>query len=190
MIRDYELGFILMPEVNEEQTRGILSRVEQVVATRGGQIVRVNQWGRRRMAYPIEHHRDGYYVFVDMMAAPETITELEGSLRVSEEVLRHLITKRDPKLVQKEREAYAANAAQAQAAQAAGTGETPAEEAAPETGEAAPQIEEGAPETGEVAPQTEEAAPETGEAALPEGISPEEIDDVPPAIEEPLEAEA
>jgi small subunit ribosomal protein S6 len=161
--RDYELGFILAPEVNEEQTRGILGRVGQIVAARGGEIVRVNHWGRRRMAYPIEHHRDGYYVFVDMIAAPETIAELERSLRVSEDVLRHLITRRDPRTAQKEREA-AANAAATP---------TPA----PAAEEAAPTGETGADEAAVVE-----------ETALAEGVSPEEIADVPPAVEEPAEA--
>jgi small subunit ribosomal protein S6 len=165
--RDYELGFILAPEVNEEQTRGILGRVGQIVAARGGEIVRVNHWGRRRMAYPIEHHRDGYYVFVDMIAAPETIAELERNLRVSEEVLRHLITRRDPRTAQKEREA-AANAA----ATAAAT-PTPA----PAAEEAAPAEETDADEAAVVE-----------EAALPEGVSSEDIADVPPAVEEPAEA--
>lgn len=176
MTRDYELGFILAPEVNEEQTRGILGRVGQIVAARGGEIVRVNHWGRRRMAYPIEHHRDGYYVFVDMIAAPETITELERSLRVSEEVLRHLITRRDPRTAQKEREA-AANAAATVAA-------TPTP--APTAEEAAPAPE---PAAEEVAPaeEAEQAALEE-EAAPPEDISPEEIAEVPPAVEEPAEA--
>ena len=103
MRRDYELGFILNPEVNEEQTRAILERVEQVVANHDGQIVRINQWGRRRLGYPIEHHRDGFYVFIDMILTPETVIELDRTLKVSEEVLRHLIKRRDPKTVQKER---------------------------------------------------------------------------------------
>src|SRR2546426_10346507 len=71
--RDYELGFILNPEVSEEQTRAILDRVEQVVANHGGQVMKVNPWGRRRLAYPIERHRDGIYIFVDMILAPETV---------------------------------------------------------------------------------------------------------------------
>ncbi len=115
MRRDYELGFILNPEVNEEQTRAILERVEQVVANHDGQIVRINQWGRRRLGYPIEHHRDGFYVFIDMILTPETVIELDRTLKVSEEVLRHLIKRRDPKTVQKEREARAAAAASAAA---------------------------------------------------------------------------
>jgi len=190
--RDYELGFILAPEVNEEQTRGILDRVGQIVATRGGEVVRVNQWGRRRMAYPIEHHRDGYYVFVDMIAAPETITELERTLRVSEEVLRHMITRREPWVAHKYRVAFAAAAAAAAAtpAPAPATAEqAPVEQAPAEQApvEQAPAEQAPAEEAAVAETATDETAA-TEEAALPEGISPEEIADVPPAIEEPAEA--
>src|SRR5579885_2952611 len=139
--RDYELGFILTPEVNEEQTRAIVERIEQIATNYGGQVVRVNQWGRRRLAYPIQHHRDGFYVFIDMVLTPETVNELDRTLKVSEEVIRHLIKRRDPKAVQKEREeraereareAAAAAAAQAKAAARATAGaESEAEAATP-----------------------------------------------------------
>jgi small subunit ribosomal protein S6 len=137
--RDYELGFIISPEVSEEQTRSILDRLGQIVAQHGGQVVKVNQWGRRRLAYPIKRHRDGYYVFIDMILTPETVAELERTLKVSEIVLRYMLTKRDAKAVQKEREereereARAATAAAAkaeaesEAVQAVTSEETPAE---------------------------------------------------------------
>jgi small subunit ribosomal protein S6 len=158
--RDYELGFILNPEVNEEQTGALLTRISQIVTNYDGQVVRVNQWGRRRMAYPINHNRDGYYIFMDMILTPETVAELDRTLKVSEDVLRHMITRRDPKAVQKEREEYEARAAaqeqeQEQAASAAPEEEVPAEE-----------------------------TPEQSEGALPVEISPDEIEYVPPAIEE------
>jgi len=166
--RDYELGFILNPEVSEEQTRAILGRVEQVVANHSGQIVRVNQWGRRRLGYPIEHHRDGFYVFIDMILTPESVIELDRTLKVSEEVLRHLIKRRDPKTVQKEREARAATVAAAPAP------------TAPEA-EAEPQDEM-------QTPAEDESAGE--EAAIPSDLSAEPIEDedIPAAIEEPSEA--
>ena len=164
MRRDYEIGFILNPEVSEEQTRAILDRVEQVVANHNGEVVRVNQWGRRRLGYPIQRHRDGFYVFVDMILTPETVIELERTLKVSEEVLRHLIKRRDPKTVQKEREARAAAAAAAAAAPPVPDAEA------------------------EVQDQAEEVAPDEAlvgeEAEIPSGLSAEEIEDVPPAIEE------
>lgn len=162
MTRDYELGFILNPEVNEEQTRAILERIEQIATNYGGQIMRVNQWGRRRLAYPIQHHRDGFYVFIDMVLTPETVSELDRTLKVSEEVLRHLIKLRDHKAVQKEREARATAAAQAAAAP---EGEAPAEESTENPEE-----------------QQEVIAGEESEAQPT--LTAEEDDYVPPAIEE------
>lgn len=156
MRRDYEIGFILNPEVSEEQTRTILERIEQIVARYDGQVIKVNQWGRRRLAYPIEHHRDGFYVFIDTILTPETVSELDRTLKVSEEVLRHLIKRRDPKTVQKEREARAAAAA------------APAS-TVPEA---------------EARLEGETAAPAEEEAAESAVLSPEEIAYVPPAIEE------
>ena len=171
MRRDYELGFILNPEVNEEQTRAILDRVEQVVANYNGQIVRINQWGRRRLGYPIEHHRDGFYVFIDVILTPETVIELDRTLKVSEEVLRHLIKRRDPKTVQKEREARAAAAAAAT---------TAAAPAAPDT-EASAEDEMAVP-AGDF--------PVGQEAEIPSGLSAEDIEDIPPAIEDEETIEA
>jgi small subunit ribosomal protein S6 len=168
--RDYELGFILNPEVSEEQSHAMLERVEQIVSNYDGQVVRVNQWGRRRLAYPIQHHRDGYYVFFDMTLTPETVLELDRTMKVSEEVLRHLIKRRDPIAVQKERETRAAAAAQAPAPATPGT-EAQAE-AVPEV-PAEPGTE---PEAVEVPTGEEEEAPIV--------LSPEEIEYVPPAIEE------
>jgi small subunit ribosomal protein S6 len=167
--RDYELGFILNPEVSEEQTRAILERIEQIVKNYDGQVVKVNQWGRRRLAYPIEHHRDGYYVFIDMILTPETVLELDRFLKVSEEVMRHMVKRRDPKAVQKEREEREARAA---AAQAPATADSEVE------GE----VESQAP--AEAAEEPEEGILIVGEEEEPVVLSPEEIEYVPPAIEE------
>jgi small subunit ribosomal protein S6 len=174
--RDYELGFILNPEVSEEQSRAMLERVEQIVSNYDGQVVRVNQWGRRRLAYPIQHHRDGYYVFFDMILTPETVLELDRTMKVSEEVLRHLIKRRDPIAVQKERETRAAAAAQAPAPA------TPGTEA---QAEAVPEV------PAEPGTEPEAVAVPTGEEEeAPIVLSPEEIEYVPPAIEEPAIEEA
>ena len=161
MTRDYELGIILNPEVNEEETRTILDRVEQVVATHGGQTVKVNQWGRRRLAYPIERQRDGIYIFIDMILEPETVSELERTLKVSEAVLRHMMKKRDPKAIQKEREEREEREARAAANAAAAA--------------AAPPTAEGAESAARASDQAEQSESITSEA---------ELDDVPPAIEE------
>ena len=179
MRRDYELGLILNPEVSEEETRAILARLEQIVTTYGGQTVRVQQWGRRRLAYLIERHRDGYYIFIDMILTPETVSELERTLKVSETVLRHMFRRRDPKAVQQEREdreaRAAAAAANAEAAAANAAATPPAEAATTEEDQQAPDTT-----TPEAVPEVQ-ATPETTEA--PE-VPTEDYGEVPPALEE------
>jgi small subunit ribosomal protein S6 len=168
--RDYELGFILNPEVSEEAIRSLLERIQQIVVTHGGQVIKVNQWGRRRLAYPIEHNRDGYYIFIDMILTPETVAEIEHTLQVSEVVLRHMVKRRDPKAVQKEREERAereARAASAAAEAAAAEAETlPAGEEAPaEVPAAESEVEaEAAPQAGVEQQPTAEAPAEEAPA--------------------------
>jgi len=198
--RDYELGFILNPEVSEDEIRSLLDRIEQIVANYGGQIFKVNQWGRRRLAYPIERHRDGYYTFIDMTLTPKTVTEIERTLRVSETVFRYMMKRRDPKIAQKEREARAAAAATQ--AEAASQPETPATsvevESQPETPATPVEAEAVSGVEIPVTPVEAESQPETPVAGKTEAeeevapiivaeesivLSPEEIESAPPAIE-------
>jgi small subunit ribosomal protein S6 len=142
--RDYELGLIINPDVGEEQARAIVERVSQSIINNGGQVVRVNAWGRRRMMYPIQHHRDGLYFFFDLIMPTVAVVEIERGLRVNEDVIRHLMKVRDPKAVAQQRqraleddraaeEARArAVAAAAAAAEAQPAAETPAEAPAAE----------------------------------------------------------
>lgn len=184
MSRDYELGFILSPEVSEEEIRSVLDRIEQIVANYGGQIVKVNQWGRRRLAYPIERHRDGFYVFIDMILTPETVAELERTLKVSEIVLRHIMKRRDPKAVQKEREERVEREARA-AAQAA-QAEAEAAAAAAQA-EAAPQAEAAEAPAAE---STESPATSEAQAEQPVAQASEEAENFSPAAEESATIEA
>lgn len=184
MARDYELGIVINPEVGDEQARAIVERVTQMIVANEGQVVRVNAWGRRRLAYPIEHHRDGLYFFFDLILPPQSIAEIERSLGLNEEIIRHLIKFRDPRVAveQRQREAEAevraaearaqAEAlaqAQAQAAEAEPAAEAPAEapvaEAEPAeatSAEAAAAAEE-APTEAE-APQEDAGEPEAPQA--------------------------
>jgi len=193
--RDYELGFILNPEVSEEETRSLLDRIEHIVANYGSQIVKVNQWGRRRLAYPIERHRDGFYIFIDMILTPEAVAEIERTLRVSELVFRHMMKRRDPKAAQKEREARAAAAEAASQAEAPATpveaesqAETPVAsveaESQAETPVASVEAESQAETPAEGKTEAEEVAPNPI-AQESTDLSPKEIESAPPAVENP-----
>jgi len=92
-MRRYELMLVLRPDLADDKVQGTLERAARAIAAGGGQIVKQAPWGRRRLAYPIDHHREGSY-YVILFEAPATaISELERGLLISEEVLRHLVTR-------------------------------------------------------------------------------------------------
>ena len=92
-MRRYELMLVLRPDLPDDKVQASLERTARAIAAGGGQIVKQAPWGRRRLAYAIDHHREGSY-YVILFEAPATaIAELERGLLISEEVLRHLVTR-------------------------------------------------------------------------------------------------
>ena len=94
-MRRYELMLVLRPDLADDRTQAVIDRTTRAITGAGGQIVKVAPWGRRRLAYPIEHHREGSYHIVLFDAPAEAIAELERGLLITEEVLRHLIVRVD-----------------------------------------------------------------------------------------------
>ena len=90
-LREYELVVVLSPDIGDEAVGGSLERLQQNVTSRGGEVVDVNHWGRRRLAYPIKRHMEGNYVISQIKLDPGQVPDLESSIRISEEVIRHLI---------------------------------------------------------------------------------------------------
>ena len=93
--RDYELVVILNPEIGDDAVPNSIQKVEQGITARGGEIVDSNHWGRRRLAYPIKRHMEGNYVVSQVKLDPTTVPEIESSLRISDDVIRHLIIRAD-----------------------------------------------------------------------------------------------
>jgi small subunit ribosomal protein S6 len=92
-MRRYELMLVLRPDIPDERNQAIVDRATRQISASGGQIVKVAPWGRRRLAYPIDRHREGSYHIVIFEAPAESIAELERSLLITEELLRHLVTR-------------------------------------------------------------------------------------------------
>ena len=85
---------ILPAEADESVVSGALDRIARVVSEAGGQIGKVDRWGRRRLAFEIERHGEGYYVVAEFTADPGSIAELERSLHLADEVLRFKVVVR------------------------------------------------------------------------------------------------
>ena len=92
-MRRYELMLVIRPDVADDKSQALVDRTTRQIVAAGGQIVKVAPWGRRRLAYPIDRHREGSYQIILFEAPPGAITELEHTLLITEEVLRHLVTR-------------------------------------------------------------------------------------------------
>jgi small subunit ribosomal protein S6 len=92
-MRRYELMLVLRPDTPDEQVQVLLDRSTRSIGAAGGQIVKVSPWGRRRLAYPIGQYREGSYFLVLFDAPANAVLELERGLNITEEVMRHLVTR-------------------------------------------------------------------------------------------------
>jgi small subunit ribosomal protein S6 len=92
-MRRYELMLVLRPDVADDRSQAVIDRTTRQIVASGGQIVKVAPWGRRRLAYAIDRHREGSYHIILFDAPGEAVTELERGLLITEEVLRHLVTR-------------------------------------------------------------------------------------------------
>jgi len=92
-MRRYELMLVIRPDVADDRSQAVIDRTTRQITAAGGQIVKVAPWGRRRLAYPIDRHREGSYHIVLFQAPADALAELEHTLVITEEVLRHLVTR-------------------------------------------------------------------------------------------------
>ena len=90
-LRDYELVLVFRPDIAEEGSTAALDKVTQFITQRGGTVASVDRWGKMRLAYPIKHFIEGSYVLARFTMKPQVARELEASLRISEDVLRHML---------------------------------------------------------------------------------------------------
>ncbi len=94
-MRSYEMVYVLRPTIPDDEIEQTIERVNGVIASRGGTIEKTDLWGRRRLAYPLDDHREGIYVLTNFTSPPKATKEIESQLRITDEVLRHLVIRRD-----------------------------------------------------------------------------------------------
>jgi small subunit ribosomal protein S6 len=92
-MRRYELMLIIRPDVPDDRGQAVIDRTTRQITGAGGQILKVAPWGRRRLAYPIDRHREGSYHIILFQAPSEALVDLEHTLQITEEVIRHLVTR-------------------------------------------------------------------------------------------------
>jgi small subunit ribosomal protein S6 len=117
LLRDYEILYIVRPELDEEQLQQAMASVDALIENLGGVKQKTDVWGRRRLAYEVRHLREGQYVLTDFQIDPARVPEMESTLKISDTVFRHLIVRKpEPRPERKPKAAPAAAEAAAPAA--------------------------------------------------------------------------
>ncbi|OPL07897.1 MAG: 30S ribosomal protein S6 [delta proteobacterium ML8_F1] len=93
---NYETMYILRPSVEEEDRNAIVEKFKGIVSN-GGEVVSVDEWGSRKLAYEIEKVKDGYYVLMTFKGDGAIVTELERNYRISDDVMRFIVINLDQK---------------------------------------------------------------------------------------------
>ena len=92
-MRPYEVMVILEPALEESQVQAVINRSTELLQSGGGSVNRVDKWGKRRFAYELRKRQEGYYVLLDVRSEPGPMAELDRTLRLADDVLRHKIVR-------------------------------------------------------------------------------------------------
>ena len=91
----YEAMYIDTPEMEDEAIKGVIEKFSGIITANGGEIEKTDEWGRKKLAYPIDYKTEGYYVLVNFAAAPELPRELERNFRNDESILRYMVVRQN-----------------------------------------------------------------------------------------------
>ena len=94
-MNNYEIMFIIAAALEEEKRTATVDMVKEIISSEGGEITNVDEWGMRKLAYPIQKKNEGYYVVSEFKAPAELPLELDRRLKISDSVIRHMIINKD-----------------------------------------------------------------------------------------------
>lgn len=94
-MRPYEIMYLMPPTVDDERMTAVSERLQSTITSLGGKIDKTAPAMRRRLAYEVAHHRDGQYAVLEFSLPPEQSRELERTIGLTEDILRHLVVRKD-----------------------------------------------------------------------------------------------
>jgi len=94
-MRNYEIMYILKPDLDEESITAVIEKFNVLIANNGGEVTSVDKWGKRRLAYEIKDYREGIYILVNFKGVAGTAQELDRVMKITDEILRFMIVKKE-----------------------------------------------------------------------------------------------
>jgi small subunit ribosomal protein S6 len=129
-MKQYETGFLLSPNLPEEETEKTITQMAEIITQRNGKMIKQDRWGKKRLAYPIKRFQEAFYVFFLYDGAPDIPLELERRFKQMDSVIRFLTVKKDPRALvrKKKREDRAAAKVEAPAEELVAEAKSPADD--------------------------------------------------------------
>jgi len=94
----YESIFIINPNMTDEETAAVIKKMQDVVAKQGGEMIKFEDWGKKKLTYEIKKHKRGHYAFFQFKAAPAVVSELERTYKLTDAVIKFLTVKLEKEL--------------------------------------------------------------------------------------------
>lgn len=94
-MNSYETLYIVKPDMEDEARAALIAKFNDIITANGGEVENVDEWGKRKLAYEINYIGEGYYVLVNFKAAPELPAELERNFKISEDIMRYIVVRRE-----------------------------------------------------------------------------------------------
>ncbi|MGD9678385.1 MAG: 30S ribosomal protein S6 [Vulcanibacillus sp.] len=92
-MRKYEVMYIIRTDIEQDAIKALVEKFQKLIIDNGGEIQKLTEMGKKRLAYEIDDHKEGYYVLVKFNSEPNVVAELDRVFRITENVLRYLILK-------------------------------------------------------------------------------------------------
>ncbi len=93
-VRKYEVVYIIKP-LEEEANNAVIAKFETLLKNNGAEIEKIDRWGKKRLAYEVSGQMDGFYCLVHFTSAPAAVAELDRVMKISDDVIKHMIVKID-----------------------------------------------------------------------------------------------
>ena len=90
-MKQYECMYILKPDLEDEARETLIKKFSDIVTSNKGEVVKVDEWGKKRLAYSINHIEDGYYILMYFKSGPELPSELERNFKISDDIMRYMV---------------------------------------------------------------------------------------------------
>lgn len=94
-MRKYEILYVVAPDIDEEGQKELQQKVLDIIAAEKGQVDEIKEWGKRRLAYEIDDHREGFYTEVHFSGTSAVVNELDRIIKITDGILRHIIVRRE-----------------------------------------------------------------------------------------------